>query len=103
MGRFGFAFQTNPAICRLNNRQFAGRISCKWTRTPCFWNGPHTKQFEVKAARTVHPADTKGLKRLAEQAGTDFQRGIVFYTGESILSLGDENYLAIPLSKLWEL
>ena len=42
-------------------------------------------------------------ERLAEQAGTDFQRGIVFYTGESILPLGDENYLAMPLSKLWEL
>lgn len=58
---------------------------------------------EVKTARSIHPADLRGLQRLADQAGTDFQSGIIFYTGDSILPTGDERFLAVPISKLWEL
>jgi predicted AAA+ superfamily ATPase len=72
-------------------------VDCVMTQGSKVWG------FEVKAARTVRTADTKGLKRLAEQAGTDFQRGIVFYSGDSIIPLGDERFHAVPLSKLWEL
>jgi predicted AAA+ superfamily ATPase len=58
---------------------------------------------EIKAARTVTAADTKGLHRLAEISGSDFQGGIVFHDGESILPLANGAFLAVPISKLWEL
>ena len=58
---------------------------------------------EVKTARSVKPSDFRGLHRLAEQAGADFQSGIVFYTGDSILPTGDDRFLGVPISKLWEL
>ncbi len=58
---------------------------------------------EVKTARSVQSSDSRGLRRLAEQAGNDFQAGIIFYTGDSILPTGDERFLAVPVSKLWEL
>jgi predicted AAA+ superfamily ATPase len=59
--------------------------------------------IEIKAARTVTAADTKGLHRLAEISGSDFQGGMVFYDGESILPLANGAFLAMPISKLWEL
>ncbi|MEM9080313.1 MAG: ATP-binding protein [Verrucomicrobiota bacterium] len=59
--------------------------------------------IEVKTSRSVSPADYKGLKKLAEQVGQDFQSGIILYSGDSILSSGDDRFLAVPLSKLWEL
>jgi len=58
---------------------------------------------EVKTARSVKRSDLKGLHRLADQAGADFQSGIVFYAGDSILPTGDDRFLAVPISKLWEL
>lgn len=72
-------------------------VDCVITR------GTRTWGIEVKAARTVTGNDYKGLRRLAEQAGEDFQAGIVLYAGESILPSGDDRFLAVPLSKLWEL
>lgn len=59
--------------------------------------------MEVKTARSVNPSDFNGLRRLADQTGTNFQSGIIIYTGESILPVGDDRFLAVPLSKLWEL
>jgi uncharacterized protein len=58
---------------------------------------------EVKTARSVNAADLKGLHRLADQVGDDFQSGIIFYAGDSILPTGDERFLAVPISKLWEM
>jgi predicted AAA+ superfamily ATPase len=58
---------------------------------------------EVKTARSVNPGDFKGLRRLADQAGKDFQGGIVLYAGENVLEAGDERLLMVPLAKLWEL
>lgn len=58
---------------------------------------------EVKTARSVKPSDLKGLHRLAEQAGADFQSGIIFYLGDSILPIEEGRFLAVPISKLWEL
>lgn len=58
---------------------------------------------EVKTARSVKPSDFKGLHRLADQAGADFQSGIILYTGDSILPTGGDRFLAVPISKLWEL
>ncbi|NJM36395.1 MAG: ATP-binding protein [Akkermansiaceae bacterium] len=72
-------------------------VDCVITRGRKVWG------VEIKAARTVTTADTKGLHRLAEISGSDFQGGIVFYDGESILPLANGAFLAMPISKLWEL
>ena len=46
---------------------------------------------------------TKGLRRLAEQSGDGFKAGIVFYSGNSLIQLGEGPFYAVPISKLWEL
>jgi predicted AAA+ superfamily ATPase len=58
---------------------------------------------EIKSSRTVGNSDTKGLQRLAALEGDRFQSGIVFYDGDSILPLCNGAFLAVPISKLWEL
>ena len=57
---------------------------------------------EVKASATLHHSDGNGIRRLAAQAGADFQTGIVFYDGDTILPLDGSKILAVPLKKLWE-
>jgi uncharacterized protein len=57
---------------------------------------------EVKASATLHHSDGNGLRRLAAQTGTDFQTGIVFYDGTTILPLDGPKILAVPLKMLWE-
>lgn len=84
----------------------------------CFWHyrdkdqvevdlvitrGRQTWGVEVKAAATASPADGRGLRRLAEQSGKDFQGGVVLYAGSSTFKLDASNCLAAPLAKLWEL
>ena len=56
---------------------------------------------EVKASATLQSSDANGLRRLAAQAGKDFQGGIVFYDGASILQLDGPKILAVPLELLW--
>jgi len=56
---------------------------------------------EVKASRTVGARDGKGLDRLAEQCGADYQGGCILYDGRDVLPAG--KHLAVPLRKLWEL
>jgi predicted AAA+ superfamily ATPase len=58
---------------------------------------------EIKASRTVNKSDTRGLRRLAGNAGKDFQSGIVFYDGEGVLPIAGTPFMAVPISKLWEL
>jgi predicted AAA+ superfamily ATPase len=66
--------------------------------------GSRTWGVEVKAAATIHSTDANGLKRLAAQAGRDFQGGIVLYDGATILPLDrDLKLYAVPISKLWTL
>ena len=72
-------------------------MDCVITRGAAVWG------VEVKSARSVNRSDAKGLERLAEQAGEDFRAGIVLYAGENTVNLGDSRFLAVPLSKLWEL
>jgi len=73
-------------------------VDCVLTR------GQHTWGVEVKAAASIRTSDGKGLKRLAVQAGSDFQGGIVFYDGTNILPIDKTlNLYAVPISKLWEL
>ncbi len=73
-------------------------VDCVLTR------GTKTWGVEVKAASNFRESDAKGLKRLADQAGKDFQGGIVFYDGTSVLPIDRAlNLYAVPFSKLWEL
>jgi predicted AAA+ superfamily ATPase len=65
--------------------------------------GRQTWGVEVKAAASIDSSDTRGLQRLAEQTGTDFRGGIVFYDGDSVFSLNRKlNLYAVPISKLWD-
>lgn len=57
---------------------------------------------EIKASTTLHHSDGNGLRRLAAQAGKDFQSGIVFYDGASVLPLDGSKITAVPLKLLWE-
>lgn len=65
--------------------------------------GRQTWGVEVKSAITATPRDGRGLRRLAEQCGKDWQGGVLFYAGNSAFSLGTEQSLAAPLSWLWEM
>ena len=57
---------------------------------------------EIKAAQTVTEKDFRGLKVLAEIAGKDFIRGVVFYLGNEIIPFA-KNLYALPVNLLWEL
>jgi len=65
--------------------------------------GRKTWGIGIKAAASATPGDAKGLARLADRCGQDFQAGIVLYNGTDILPLGSTPFLAVPLRKLWEL
>lgn len=66
--------------------------------------GRRTWGVEVKAAASIDSSDSKGLRRLAQQAGSDFAGGIVLYDGASILPIDPNLKLyAVPISKLWKL
>jgi hypothetical protein len=56
--------------------------------------------IEVKAADTATTADARGLLTLRDEAGDRFVRGLVLYTGEHWLSLGDR-IEAAPIASLW--
>jgi predicted AAA+ superfamily ATPase len=56
--------------------------------------------IEVKAADTATTADARGLLTLRDEAGERFVRGLVLYTGEHWLSLGDK-IEAAPIASLW--
>lgn len=64
--------------------------------------GRKTWGIEVKAATSLSSEDGRGLMRLAEQCGQDFECGIVLYNGQDILPMGDRRMLAVPLNELWE-
>ncbi len=57
---------------------------------------------EVKSVSRVDISDFKGLYSLAEAAGKQFKRGILFYTGNQVLSFG-QNIWALPIQLLWEI
>ena len=58
--------------------------------------------IEVKAAMSLARGDGKGLTRLAQACGEDFQQGILLYGGTDQLPLADKRMLAVPLSRLWD-
>lgn len=55
--------------------------------------------IEVKAAHRISAQDFKGLKDLAEIAGTQFHRGIVLYMGDKIIPFGP--FVALPIASLF--
>ncbi len=59
--------------------------------------------IEVKASSTIRENDFKGLKKLAEFVGDQFQCGFIFYTGSRFLPFRNEGrqYFALPVSILW--
>lgn len=57
---------------------------------------------EVKAKASLQPADLRGLKRFASQAGDRFLAGLLLYDGLETLPLGPGLW-AVPLATLWEL
>jgi len=57
--------------------------------------------IEVKASSTLEAADFRRFDRLREILGPRFVRGVVFYTGDRVLSFGDR-LQAWPVSLLWE-
>ncbi len=59
--------------------------------------------IEVKASRSVSAKDGRGLDRLADQCGKDFQGGCVLYDGWDVLPMAGSRHVAVPLRKLWEI
>ena len=57
--------------------------------------------IEVKASSALEAADFRRFDRLRELLGPRFVRGVVFYTGDRVLSFGDR-FQAWPVSLLWD-
>lgn len=57
--------------------------------------------IEIKLAATITGRDLNGLRSLAEIAGPRFHRGIVLYTGQTMVPFA-ENLHAVPVSALWQ-
>lgn len=55
---------------------------------------------EIKAAKSVQPADFRGLARVASLAGTGWRGGIVLYDGDDCLPMAG-GMLAVPVTWLW--
>ena len=61
----------------------------------------HLYGIEIKSSASLHAADFKGLKRLADLAGNKFKKGIILYTGENCLGGFGKDLYAVPLPGLW--
>jgi uncharacterized protein len=57
--------------------------------------------IEAKSATTVAASDTRGLCLLRDKLGARFKAGIVIYSGEHTLPIG-ERIWAVPVSGLWQ-
>jgi hypothetical protein len=55
---------------------------------------------EVKASATVGTSDFAALRELRDQLGKRFRAGIVLYTGDQWVPVGDKLWL-VPLPALW--
>ena len=64
--------------------------------------GPKAWGIEVKVAASITATDGRGLARLADRCGDDFESGVLLYAGRDVLPLGDRGMLAVPLSELRE-
>ena len=92
------------------------QIAWSETRPALFHYRTHTQQevdvilespdgrlvgVEIKKTSSPNMHDFKGLIHFAEQAKKQFLRGILLYTGEKIVSFG-QNLHAVPISALWQ-
>ncbi|MEO6859566.1 MAG: ATP-binding protein [Solirubrobacteraceae bacterium] len=57
--------------------------------------------IEAKAAAVATPADARGLRLLRDKLGPRFKTGVVIFSGEHTLPLGDRLW-AVPISGLWQ-
>jgi predicted AAA+ superfamily ATPase len=57
--------------------------------------------IEVKLSSNIIAQDFNNLKLLSCAVGGRFKKGIIIYTGKTILSFG-ENMWAVPVCYLWE-
>jgi predicted AAA+ superfamily ATPase len=57
--------------------------------------------IECKSSSSIDAHTFKGLRALKEITGNKFHRGIVLYTGNNNLTVGD-GLEALPISELWE-
>ena len=57
---------------------------------------------EVKAAASLGRRDLMGIEAFAEVAGDRFHRGVVLYTGHTVVPFGERIH-ALPISALWRL
>jgi uncharacterized protein len=64
------------------------------------WNDGSIAAVEVKSRATVRQNDWKWVAKLRDQRGEGFRAGVVVYTGEQTIPLGDRLW-AVPLSGLW--
>jgi predicted AAA+ superfamily ATPase len=58
--------------------------------------------IEIKSATKIDKKDLNGLLKLQDIAQENFQRGIILYTGDQVLSLGN-NITAMPIQALWDI
>lgn len=58
--------------------------------------------IEVKASATLGRNDVRGLDALAKAVGKNWVRGVVLYTGMTVIPFS-ENLHGIPLNRLWEI
>ncbi len=56
--------------------------------------------IEAKATMSIHSDDFRGLRVLAEIAGTRFLRGVLLYLGDQEVAFGP-NLHALPIFNLW--
>jgi uncharacterized protein len=64
------------------------------------WNDGSIAAIEVKSRATVRQQDWKWVAKLRDQRDSRFRAGVVLYTGEQTVPLGDRLW-AVPLSGLW--
>lgn len=57
--------------------------------------------IEIKLAATIDSRDLTGLRTLADAAGSSFHRGVVLYTGQSVIPFA-ANIHAVPVSTVWQ-
>jgi len=56
--------------------------------------------IEVKLSATIQRSDVRGLVTLREAAGKRFRRGVVLYTGNTVVPIS-EDITAVPMRNLW--
>jgi uncharacterized protein len=56
--------------------------------------------IEIKSSSTVSHNDADGIRELAKLAGKRFHRGVILYTGDTVVPFA-KNIHAVPLGALW--